>query len=303
MEIIFEPLANLPIKSKRLGNYPYFSLIFSISMALFVIGLFGVLIIFANKLSEIIKENIEVQAYLDYNLDEDAKRDVLKRFYGEAYIATKNGKKAIYYISKEQAAKKFIKETGEDFVKFLGDNPLRDAYIIKINSEYSNQAMLKRIKIDLESIDGIYEVVYIESLIDAINKNIAKISLILLSFAGILTGVVFVLINNSIKLALYSQRFIIRSMQLVGATSFFIKRPFVLRAMLYGGVGGVVAILMLVILLQYAYTQIPELHTLESYHHFLFLGAFLILFGALLGFYCSITAMNKYLNMSLNDLY
>ena len=272
-------------------------------MALFVIGLFGVLVIFANSLSNIIKESIELHVYIDYNMDEKSQQQVLKQIYSQEYIAMKAGKKQIFYISKEEAAKKFIKETGEDFIKFLGDNPLRDAYVVKIKQEYSEKAKLRQIKEDLENIDGIFEVVYIESIVDAINENIAKISLILISFALILIFVVFILINSSLRLALYSQRFLIRSMQLVGATSFFIQRPFLLRAFLHGILSGVLASALLFGLMQYGYSQIPEIKLLENQDQLIILALSLLLFGGLLGFISTFQALNRYLKMSLEELY
>ena len=272
-------------------------------MALFVIGLFGILVIFANKLSTIIKENIELHVYLEQNLSDAQKQVILKKFYAKNYVATLNNHRQVFYISKDTAAAQFIRDTGEDFVKFLGDNPLRDAYVIKINSVHANKSMIKTIRNELEAIDGVFEVTYIETLIDSINKNMQKISLILLSFAVILMTVVYILINSSIRLALYSQRFLIRSMQLVGATSFFIRMPFLGRAFVHGLTGGVFASALLYGLLQYAYTQIPELQLLENIEQIIILGSILLLAGGILGFVSSYVAVSKYLKMSLNELY
>lgn len=293
----------MAIKRKKLGSYPYFSVLFSITMALFVIGLFGILVIFANKLSTVIKENIELHVYLDHNLTDDQKQIILKKFFSENYVALRNNHRQVFYIPKDTAAAKFIRDTGEDFVKFLGDNPLRDAYVIKINSEFTNKMMIKTIRNEIENIEGVFEVTYIETLIESINQNIRKISLILLSFAVILTAVVYILINSSIRLALYSQRFLIRSMQLVGATSLFIRMPFLGRSFIHGLSGGILASVLLYGLLKYAYTQIPELQLLENIDQILILDGYLLLAGGLLGFISSYMAVSKYLKMSLNELY
>ncbi|MFN0048352.1 MAG: cell division protein FtsX [Cytophagales bacterium] len=293
----------MAIKRKTLGSYPYLSVLFSITMALFVIGLFGLLVIYANRLSILIKENIELHIYTDYNLDENSNRRIVKFINQQAYLQIKDGQKQLYFISKEDAAKKFVKETGEDFINFLGENPLRDSYVIKINPDYSSKNTLRLIKTQLEKQDGIFEVIYIESIIDAINKNIAKISLVLLGFAFVLIIVVFVLINSSLRLALYSQRFLIRSMKLVGATSFFIQIPFLSRAFFHGILGGLFASALLSGMVYYAYSQIPELQILENREQMLILAAVLVAFGGVLGFASSFRALNRYMRMSLNDLF
>lgn len=272
-------------------------------MALFVIGVFGILVIFANRLSNIIKENIELHVYLDHNLDETQKQVVLKKFFGRKWVSLKNNHRQIFFIPKDSAAAQFIRDTGEDFVKFLGDNPLRDAYVVKIDSRYTDKMALKSIRNELEQIEGIFEVTYVETFIESINQNLKKISLILLSFATILMLVVYILINNSIRLALYSQRFLIRSMQLVGATSFFIRVPFMGRAFLHGLIGGILASGILYATLQYAYSHIPELQMLENTKHILILGLGLLVTGGLIGFFSAYAAVNKYLKMSLNELY
>ncbi|TAG56334.1 MAG: ABC transporter permease [Cytophagales bacterium] len=293
----------MAIKRKTLGSYPFFSVIFSISMALFVIGLFGLLVIFTNNLSSIIKENIEIHVYLDHGLNHLDKQNVLKRFYNQDYVAQKNDTKQIFFISKDTAAARFTRETGEEFVRFLGENPLRDAYRIKINSEFSDKILLRRIKNEISNIDGVYEVNFTERLVDSINKNFNKISLVLMGFAILLIIVIYILINSSIKLALFSQRFLIRSMQLVGAKGFFIQIPFLLRAFLHGIIGGILASILLYGLLQYSYTQIPELIFLENIEQMLYLFVILLLFGGLIGFFCSYIAVNKFLKMSLSELY
>jgi cell division transport system permease protein len=292
----------MAMRRKILGNYPYVSVIFTITMALFLIGLFGILSVFANKLSILIKENIEIHVYMDHNLDDNTYIKIKKFLETQPYINSHENKKLIKFITKEEAAKKLIKETGEEFIKFLGENPLRDAYVLRIHPDYSNKSTMRLIKIQLEKIEGVYEVVYIESIVDSINKNIARISLVLIGFSLILIIVVFILINSSIKLALYSQRFLIRSMQLVGATSTFIKLPFLLRSILYGIIGGIFAIILLYSLLQYTYTHIPELKLLENQKHLAILAISIISFGSFLGFTSSLFAINKYLKMSLDEL-
>ncbi|GEO06756.1 cell division protein FtsX [Adhaeribacter aerolatus] len=292
-----------PTRKKKLGSYPYAMVIFSITLALFVIGLFGILLIHAGRLSNIVKQSIEVQVYLERNLTETQLVAVQNRLAKKEFIAYEGSKAQIKFFSKEEGAKEFIKETGEDFLNFLGENPLRDAYILNIGADFATSTSLKKIKTELENIPGVYEVQYVESLIDSINSNIQKLSIILLSFAAILVLAVIILINNTLKLALFSQRFLIRSMQLVGATPGFIQRPFLNRATWQGLVSGLLASIMLLGLLQYAYYQINELYVLRDEIQIGILLLFLVVLGSILGFISSYRAIKKYLGMSLDELY
>ncbi|SHI56038.1 cell division transport system permease protein [Hymenobacter daecheongensis DSM 21074] len=294
---------NRPTRKKKLGNYPHLMVVFSITLALLVIGLFGLLLIHAHKLSNLVKENIEMQVYLERDLPETELLRLQQDFGRKKYIAFKDDQPQVRFLSKEEGAKQFMEQTGEDFQQFLGDNPLRDAYILKINADYSDSLNLRKIEQDLKAQAGVHEVQYVQSLITSINQNVRKLSLVLLGFAVILTLVVTVLINNTIKLALFSQRFLIRSMQLVGATSFFIQRPFLRRATWQGFVSGALAALLLLALLQYAYLQVDELRLLRDER---LIGALLVLMvalGAGIGFLSSYRAVCKYLGMSLDDLY
>jgi cell division transport system permease protein len=299
-------MASRPTKAarkKKLGSYPHLMVVFSITLALFVIGLFGMLLIHAGQLSRKVKETIEMQVYLDRNLSETQLIRLKKVFGLKEYIAYQENVPQVFYISKEEGARRFVEETGEDFLAFLGDNPLRDAYVLKINEEYADSENLKKIQQDLQGISGVYEVQYVESLIDSITKNLRKASLILLSFAAILTLVVVILINNTIKLALFSQRFLIRSMQLVGATSSFIQRPFLKRATWQGIISGLLASGLLYLLLQYAYFEMTELYLLRDERQMLLLMAALILLGSVIGFLSSYRAVKRYLRLSLDELY
>lgn len=294
---------NKPIHKKKLGSYPHTMVIFTITLALFVIGLFGTLLIHASKLSDIVKQSIEVQVYLDYDLTQTQLARLKNTFSQKEYIAYLDQQPQVRFFSKEEGAKEFIEESGEEFLAFLGENPLRDAYILNINPDFSDSENLKKIKAELEEIDGVYEVQYVASLIDSINQNLRKISLILLSFAGILLLVVIILINNTIKLALFSQRFLIRSMQLVGATSGFIQKPFLNRAMLQGLISGLLASALIYGLLNYAYYQINELYLLRDETKLLILTGILIVLGIVIGFISSLRAVRKYMRLSLDDLY
>lgn len=291
-------------KKKKLGSYPYVSVVFSISLALFVIGLFGLLILHASKLTQIIRENIEIQVYLNQTISDNDQIKVQKTLANKDYVATtENGEPKIHFISKEEAAESFIDQTGEDFIQFLGENPLRDAYVINIRPEYYEGKELQKIRLDIERINGVFEVTYVESLINSINKNIAKISVVLIGFAVLLVIIVAVLINNTIRLALFSQRFLIRSMQLVGATRGFIKRPFLFRSLMHGIIGGICASVLLILVLNYANQQIEDLDKLQEPVKIMIMLAGLMVIGGFMGLVSTYRAVNKYLKMSLDELY
>lgn len=290
-------------KKKKLGSYPYVSVVFSITLALFVIGLFGLLLLHANQLKELIRENVEVQVYLNKYITENQRVKINKTLAGKDYVLVEDGTPQISYISKEEAAQQFIKETGEDFTNFLGENPLRDAFSVKIKATYHDKDKLSGIKENIEAISGVFEVTYMENLIESINENVTKISIILAGFALILLLTVIMLINNTIKLALFSQRFLIRSMQLVGATASFIQKPFLFRATLHGILAGIFASLLLMGLMQYANQQIESLARLQDPEKILYLVLFLLLIGGFIGLLSTFRAIRKYLKMSLDELY
>lgn len=290
-------------KKKKLGSFPYVSVVFSITLALFVIGLFGLLILHSNKLKDSIRDNITVQIYLDKFIKENDKIRINKLLNQKQYIARVGDQAQIEFVSKEDAAKAFIESTGEDFIDFLGDNPLRDAFTIKIDPSYQQLDSLRNIEKELEKVDSVFEVVYVQNLVQSINKNITKISLVLIGFTIILLVTIAVLINNTIKLALFSQRFLIRSMQLVGAKAWFIIFPFVKRSVLHGIVSGLIASGLLYALLEYANSVIEELKQLQSVKELLTLAAFIILLGLIIGATSTYSAVRKYLKMSLDELY
>jgi cell division transport system permease protein len=288
---------------KKLGTYPAASVVFSISLALFIIGLFGVLLIHTNQLSRIIKQNLEVQVYLQKNVTGAQVTKIRKTLSSQRYILQTNGSPEVNFISKEDAAEEFKKVTGENFSEFLGDNPLRDMFRIKINTDYQYSDSLSKITKSIEAIGGVYEVAYVENLVDAINDNVTKISIVLLGFSALLILIVMLLINNTIKLALFSQRFLIRSMQLVGATKQFIQKPFLTRAVFYGLLSGFIAIVTLAGITHYAYLQIDELKILSDEKNTFILYGFIIVIGMLLALISTYKAISKYLKMSLDDLY
>ena len=291
-------------QQKKFGSYPNLMVVISLTIALFLVGLCGLMSIQARKLSKLVKENIEVQIYLAKDLSSGRLDSIYKTLITKPFVAKKDGQfSQINFVSKEVAAKRFIKETKEEFKEFLGENPLRDAYILKIDESYFEETKLVAIKKELEQISGVFEVGYLENFVDQINKNISSIYLGLSAIVIILIGVILLLINNTIKLAFYSQRMLIRSMKLVGATDNFIRKPFLTRSIFQGTIAALIAAGMILLLQQVALLNIPELVYLQEIDKMIYLAIGLIILGLSISLVSTYYALGKYINMSLDDLY
>ncbi len=289
-------------KKRKLGSYPFASVVFSITLALLVLGLFGWLILHSNRLGTKIQENIEVQVYLNKNMSQSDIAKIKTLISSKPYTLLKE-EPQVLLITKEEAAKQFVEATGEDFRDFLGDNPLRDLFTVKIKGAYQAIDSLNAIKTELEKVRGVFEVEYEESLVESINQNLSRIGFILIGIGIFSLLVVIILINNTIKLALFSQRFLIRSMQLVGATSSFIQKPFLYWSIFYGFLSGVLASGVIYGFTKYMNNIIPGLEDLQDFNGFLILFALILLMGTLVGYFSSLRAVKKYLKMSLDELY
>lgn len=290
-------------KKRKLGSYPFGSVMFSITLAIFVMGLFGLLFVYTQSLTKAIQKNVEIQVFFKKQVTQSDVDFVTRAVSESKYVRLEESYPQVKFISKDEAAKKFIEETGEDFTEFIGDNPLRDALVVSINPNYQKTDSLRLIQASLEKNRAVYEVTFVESLVESINKNLTKIGLILGGFALILLFVVVILINNTIKLALFSQRFLIRSMQLVGATGSFIRRPFLIRAALYGMLSGVIASCLIYGLMMYANSQIENLAELQDVNSLVALSASLVILGLIVGYFSTYRAVRKYLKLSLDELY
>ena len=290
-------------KKRKLGSYPFASVVFSTTVALSVLGLFGWILLHSSRLGSQIQESLEIQVYLNNNISSSDVNKIQTSLGSKPYTLIKENQPQIQLITKEEAAQQFIQETGEDFKDFLGDNPLRDLLAINIYGRYQALDSLSLIKQEIEAIQGVYEVVYEESLVESISQNMTKIGAVLLAVAGFALLVVIILINNTIKLALFSQRFLIRSMQLVGATGTFIQRPFLMRSLFYGLLAGLFACGIMYGFTYYMNSIIDGLQDLQDLEGFLVLYGVILLMGMIVGYFSSLRAIRKYLKMSLDELY
>jgi len=292
-----------PRKKAKLGRFKFISVLFSTTLSLFIVGLFGVIVIQAKSLTSIIRENIEIQVFLHKNLSDAEKSRLQNTLESKPYILKKDDKAGVTFISQDEAAQSFLEDTGEDFKSFLTENPLRDSYTIAIAEEYQTSEKIKEIVDEIRTMDGVFEVTYMADLVESINQNLTKVALVLGGFILILIITVVMLINNTIKLALFSQRFLIRSMQLVGATRGFIKKPFLIRGFFFGILAGVIASALLFVIIEYTKANIDGFALLQNYMLLYYLFAGLVIIGGMLSLFSTMQAVNKYLNMSLDELY
>lgn len=275
----------------------YISTVISIALVLLMTGLLGLILVHAKNLSNYVKENIVLNIIIDGDAKEAEVLNLQKEINTDKYVLKTQ------YISKELAARNLQQDLGEDFVEFLGYNPLLSSIDVYLKAEYANKDSIDVFTKNITENDMVQEVVYQESLIDMVNQNIRIIGLIILGFAFILLIIAVALINNTIRLAIYSQRFLIKSMQMVGATKSFIRKPFIGYGLVHGLLGALIAIIMLMLLLYFGQEQIPELVILRNYYEFALIFLGVIALGILMSGLSTYFAVSKYLRLRMNDLY
>lgn len=273
------------------------TVIVSLSLVLFMLALMGWIMINANQLTRHFKENIGFQIYLK---DNAATADVEK--FRKDLDAAPYVKTAIYK-SKEEAAEEMKKETGDDFIDFLGFNPLPTSLNVNLKAEYANEDSVAWIEKELSSSRIVREIVYQKALIENVNDNARKIAGMILVFTVLLIIVALALINNTIRLSIYSKRFLIRTMYLVGATQAFIRKPFILKGIRNGLISGVMAMILLSIFIYFITRYIPDLLLVQDENMLLLLFAIIIFFGVFISGFSSALSVRRYLRLKAEDLY
>ena len=277
------------IAKKKFGNFPFVSVIFSVTLSLLLLGLFSFFLLSSFNVKNYLESNTEINIYLNKKISPSQIEQIKRTLYTKEYSLT-NTESTLNYVSSEEAAKNFQSEIGEDFVDFLGNNPLRDLIILKIISDYFDLERLNIIESDILKIPGVYQVEYSKELIDNINKNVANISLVFIGLFLILLIISVILINNTLRIALFSQRFLIRSMQVVGATANYILRPFIFRGMVY-------------VIIEIADRRISNLELVISLEQLGVIFISLIFTGIIMVILSTYSAVSKYLNSTLDELY
>lgn len=283
-------------KSKGIRG-SYFASIISISLVLFLVGSMAFLLLNTKEISDHVKENIGFSIIIK----DDAKTVDVKLF--QKTLESQEYVKETEFIDKETAAKDFKKEVGSDFVEFLGYNPLLASIELKLNADYANQENISIIEKNLRKYDIVHDVYYQKSLVSAVNKNVRKISIVLMIISGLMLLISFTLIRNTVHMSIYSQRFIINTMQLVGAKSSFIRRPFVIKGVLFGVISALLANVMIMGLIYIAYDQLVGVVNLIQMDLLIKMFVLVLLMGIIITWISTLFAVNKYLRKSINQLY
>lgn len=275
----------------------YFSVVISIGLVLFLMGLLGLLVLNTKKIADHFKEQIALTIYL-----KDTAKEVEITQLNKS-LALAEYTKSTTYVTKEQAAEEHSKEIGEDFMDFLGYNPLQNSIDVYVKADYITSGEIDTIATEIQSKNFVDEVVYDKPLISLLNENVARISFWVLVISGVFTFIAVLLINSSIRLSVYSKRFTIKTMQMVGATKSFIRKPFILKSVKLGMIGAVLALMGMAAILYYMDKSFPELNLLSD--KFLLTGLFLgvFLMGVIISWLSTYFATQRFLNLKTDELY
>jgi cell division transport system permease protein len=269
----------------------------SITLVLFMLGLLGFVVLHAQKLSEYVRENIGFSIIMKENVREAGIVQLQKMLDASPFV------KSTEYITPERAADELQEDLGEDFIGFLGYNPLLPSIELKLKANYTTLDSLQVIEEQLLANPDVKEVYYQKDLVHLINKNIRRIGLVILGFSTLLIVIAIALINNTIRLSVYSRRFIIKTMQLVGATGSFIRRPFLWQGVLQGLIASFIAVIFLGMILYFSQQELPELVNIQDIRLILTLFFFVFISGIVLTWLSTWFAVKKYLRAQADQLY
>lgn len=290
------PIPEKNITRRRLKS-SYVTSLISITLVLFLLGLVGLLILDARKLSDYLKESFGFSVMIKANAKDVEIRLFQKTLDAQVYV------KSTRFVPKDIAASELQKELGEDFLQVLGYNPLLSSIDVYLNADYAQPDTIKKIISEIKKSPIVKEVYYQKSLLHAINQNVSKISLILLTFSFLLLLIAVTLINNTVRLMVYSKRFIINTMQLVGASSGFIRRPMLLRGIIQGMLGGFLAAGMVTGIIYLLQKEFKDFYLIQNYENIVILMTGMIVLGILLTLISTFFAINKYLSVDEDKLY
>jgi cell division transport system permease protein len=290
-------LSTYKSKIQKRRKISYLPSIISIALVLFMLGLFGIILINGKKLSDHIRENFQLTIFFNGNTNE---ADMI-RIYKEIEMASYT--KRTRFVSKDQAAKEFTEEIGQDFVNFLGFNPLLPSVELFLKSNFATPDKIREIESEIRHNKEVQDIIYQKSILDEINENTKTIGTILISISLVFLIIAVTLINNTIRLNLYARRFIIKSMQMVGATHGFIIKPFMIKSLLHGLYGGIIACFLLGGLLYVLPFWISSINLLYDTSQFAILFVVVIIAGIIISMISSMISTNHYLRLKIDDLY
>ncbi|MEC4050016.1 permease-like cell division protein FtsX [Flavobacterium sp. SUN046] len=282
---------------KRRVITSYFSVVLSVFLVLFLLGLLGLFVINSKRLSDNFKEDIVMTVFFK----NEANDSILKAFEGELKLAP--FAKDFKYVSKEAAAREHKKVFGEDFMQFLGVNPLQNSFDIHLKADYVTNPGFSKAERQLRKNTMVGDIVYDKQLITLVNDNVKKISMWILVFSGVFALISFLLINSSLRLSIYANRFIIKTMQMVGATKAFIRRPFIIRGIVLGVIGSVLAVIALTGVLFYIQTNFPTIDIFKDQLLTILVLVGVLVLGVIITGISTYFATQRFLNLRTDDLY
>ncbi|CAA0158647.1 Cell division protein FtsX [Tenacibaculum maritimum] len=282
---------------KRRLQSSYISVTISIALVLFMIGVLGLILLKSTKVANHFKEKVAISIFLKDHVDSKQAKALKSSLLKEAFA------KKVYYITKEEAANSYKKDLGEDFLKFLGDNPLKNGIDIYLKAAYVTPEKMANIEKELAKNNFVYEVNYDKPLVQLLTKNIQKISFWLLVLSGFFGIFAIILINSSIRLSIYAKRFNIKTMQMVGATKSFIRKPFIWQSIKLGFLGAILALIGLGFLIYYVDQYIPTLELLSDYISISYVAGGILIAAFIITSLSTFFATQRFLNLQTNDLY
>jgi cell division transport system permease protein len=275
----------------------YFSVVLSVFLVLFLVGILGLFVLNSKKLSDDFKEQIAMTVFFK----SEANDTILKTFGAE--LKTAKFVKSSVFVSKEEAAKVHTEIIGEDFMTFLGANPLQNSFDIHLKADYIDAKNIRKIENKLRENPMVSDIVYDKQLVNLVNDNIKKVSFWILIISGFLALVAVLLINSSMRLSIHSNRFIIKTMQMVGATKSFIRKPFIWRSIKLGMIGSALAVFALIGTLIYLNTSFPNLGILDNQLMIALVLLGVVAVGILITWISTYFATQRFLNLRTDDLY
>jgi len=275
----------------------YFSVVLSIFLVLFLLGTLGLFVINSKKITNDFKENIPMTVFFK----NEAKDSILNAF--DTQLKNSRFIKEYAFVHKDSAAKNNVDIVGKDFMSFLGFNPLQNSFDINLKGVYVVADSIRKIEHDIKKNEMVSEIIYDKQLVDLVNDNIKRISFWMLIVSGFLAVIAMLLINSSLRLSIYSHRFTIKTMQMVGATKSFIRKPFIMRSIKLGLAGSFLAILALLALIYYADEFLPSLGLLKDYMSLSIVFGGVLLIGIIITWISTFFATQRFLNLRTDDLY
>lgn len=282
---------------KRRVLTSYFSVVVSIFLVLFLLGFLGLFLLNSKRVSDNFKEGIAMTVFFK----SEASDSTITAFNEE--LKTAKFARSFEYVSKEEAAKRHMKIIGEDFMKFLGVNPLQNSFDIHLKADYITSQGIAKIENRIRKNEAVADVVYDKVLVTKVNEKVAFISMWILIISGVFAAISILLINSSLRLSIFANRFIIKTMQMVGATKSFIRKPFIQRSVFLGLIGSALAVFALIGVLVYFDTTYPDFGVMEDKLSITIVLLGVLALGVLVTWISTFFATQRFLNLRTDDLY